>query len=109
MESPSIKIVQCEELIHIPPWLARCPYCGGLLVAQPESWIESSKPGLWVAEFANTQCTTEPTIDEIEGDYDDWIEWINQHTVMPYVYWLPVDQRITKWLAHHYRFKESKP
>ena len=33
-----------------------------------------------------------------------WNDWMDQHSDMPYVNQLPVDERVKKWINERYRF-----
>jgi len=37
-------------------------------------------------------------------DEDQWEEWMQQHSEMPYVYQLPVDERVKDFINKKYRF-----
>ena len=75
-----------------------CPYCKGKLTYTCNSWEQDDK-GLWMAEGFNMVCETEPEIDS-----EDWEDWFQSHCEMPYVYQLPVDERVKDFINNKYRF-----
>jgi hypothetical protein len=72
--------------IDIPPDVALCPYCGGKLIAYVNGWEEPDEGDIWDVIEIDLQC-----------EHED-IDNPNDHTYMPYVYWLPVEKRIIAWL-----------
>jgi hypothetical protein len=91
-----------DHIFDVPPSVAVCPYCGGKLTVQAEDWVEMDD-GTWgVLEDAtpHADCETEP--DDIESD--EWEDWFESHSRMPYVYQMPVEIKIAKWLNANYRF-----
>lgn len=93
-----------DASIKIPRQVAICPICGEEVTVEIGEWTQSDD-GTWVASDAgvHASCITEPDI--IAEDYD---EWLNGHFSMPYVDWLPVDQKVTRWINDHYRFDMDK-
>ena len=95
------------DIIRIPREVAVCPYCGGELIARPEAWSENDD-GIWEAQESGLDCVTEPELDPAnESTVEEWDDWIARHTYMPYVYWLPVDMKVTKWINANYRWKHD--
>lgn len=79
-----------------------CPYCGGDLIYRIDGGYEDTEnPGLWIPEVSS-ECVTSPDLDSDEFD-----EWLEAHSVMPYVHQLPVDQRIQKQIALEYRVADD--
>ena len=93
-----MEILKCDAIIEIPKEIAVCPMCDGKLYADFDSW-EQDDDGTWYATNVHTECENEPDIDS-----DDWEEWHNWHYSMPYVDWLPVDERVEAWMKERYRF-----
>lgn len=75
-----------------------CPYCSGDLTYVAEGW-ESDDDGLYMADSFDAQCSNEPDIES-----DEWEEWLRQHSDMPYVNWLPVNNQVQEWINERYRF-----
>lgn len=104
--APSFQVLECDVVIpirhansrDIPRQYRRCPYCDGKISIHFESWTRNND-GTWSADFAKADCETEPSIGS-----GKWEEWIKQHTYMPYVYWLPLETILTRWVNKHYRF-----
>lgn len=110
--------------IHIPPPVARCPSCNAELTISPDGWSEVEqtpsqgvndlpneysmiKPiKTWVCDSFTIWCNNEPDMQQRKK----FKAWELQHEAtyqMPYVYWLPVDYEIKKWLNKTFRFEES--
>lgn len=75
----------------MPRRVAVCPYCHASLEFQATSWDEGGD-GRWRVDSGDTTCTAEPDIDS-----DEWNDWWEHHRQMPYVYQLPVDERVREW------------
>jgi hypothetical protein len=108
-----MKTLPANQRIDVPPQVAVCPYCDGdvPLYAECESWHQRDD-GTWEADGIRLECTSEPELEEgcDEATEDAWQDWLDAHTVMPYVYWLPVDRRVLSWINKNFRFdvEESK-
>lgn len=92
----TITITDLGKPIDVPRKVATCPICDAkIVVDEVHEWeCESGKPvGISV------DCVTRPDIDS-----EEWPDWFNHHwRNMPYVYWLPVEQRVLQWFQKHYR------
>lgn len=99
-KNKNLKILPHNQIINVPPSLARCPKCGGKLYVELESWTRDYE-GSWKAVEAevHTECENEPDITD--PGYSEWLDW---HYNMPYVDWLPVDQRVAEWIDDNFRF-----
>jgi hypothetical protein len=75
-----------------------CPYCEGDLTYRANGW-EQDENNLWKADSFDMDCSTEPDIDS-----DEWEDWFQQHSDMPYVYQLPVDEKVKAAINKNYRF-----
>jgi hypothetical protein len=93
-----VQLITCDTLLDVPADIAVCPYCGAALYVQFEAWSQE-EDGSWSAENVHADCALEPDIRS-----DKWDAWSTAHSVMPYVYQLPVDQEVEKWVNEHYRF-----
>jgi len=81
--------------IAVPRSVATCPICDAeIVIDDVYEWeCENGKPvGISV------ECTTEPDIDSGE-----WSDWFSGHWGMPYVDWLPVENRVLKWFQQNFR------
>lgn len=76
-----------------------CPYCKGDLTYRCNGW-EQDDNDLWMADSFDMECSTEPDME----DEDEWEEWMQQHSDMPYVNQLPVDERVKEYINRKYRF-----
>ena len=90
-----IKEPNWSDDIPIPLDVAKCPVCGKQLTVNPSGWRETGGMA-WACDSFETSC---PDMDEESHDYS---------YQMPYVYWLPVDDKIEKWLFENYRFVEGE-
>ena len=75
-----------------------CPYCKGDLTYRCYGW-EKDENGLWMADSFDMDCSTEPDMESEEWEY-----WMDNHSEMPYVHQLPVDERVKKFINSKYRF-----
>lgn len=76
-----------------------CPYCGGNLTYTCYGF-EKDENGLWMADSFDMFCSTEPDME----DEDEWNDWFNNHSEMPYVLQMPVDEAAKKYINSKYRF-----
>lgn len=79
-----------------------CPICGKVvyLTGVDEWGADPGHEGEIVG--ATFDCETEPDIDS-----DGWEEWHRGHYRMPYVYWLPWEDRAIEWLNSRFRWRPS--
>lgn len=103
-------------LIYIPREIAVCPYCDGFqrLVARMSAWEFGGRSHgieIWKCSEIELECTSEPELledDQRMAVRDEWEEWMNAHSYMPYVYMLPIEIRVSKWINACYRFVMEK-
>lgn len=76
-----------------------CPYCKCDLTYTANGW-EQDDNGLWMAASFDMDCSTEPDME----DEDEWDDWFNNHSEMPYVHQLPVDEAVKEYINSKYRF-----
>ena len=95
-----MKTVATNTNIKIPLDVAICPICGADVYVDIDEW-EQNEDGTWKVSDCGVHCncTTEPAIAT-----DEWEEWFYGHWSMPYVDWLPVDEKVRVWLIQNYRF-----
>lgn len=89
--------------VHLAPFpiSAKCPICGSKLLLDAGEGCEQDSNGEWIATEIDLQCTSEPDIESQE--WDDWHRW---HYSMPYVDWLPLEQRVLRAVRLKYYFRE---
>lgn len=97
----SFTLVKSDHVFKINPGIIKCPYCGGNLVASVSAWTLQGDG--WIAETIEVECQSEPDLDS-----DEWDDWLEGHSDMPYVYWLPVVNTIEKAINLKYRFDLEK-
>ncbi len=96
--SPQFVLVDCGKEFK---FRKLCPYCEGNLTYKATEW-EKQDDGTWVATSFDSECSSEPDIES-----DEWEEWMNIHSDMPYVNQLPVDMAVKEYIEKKYRFKLS--
>lgn len=100
-------LIEPQTVLDVPAEVAKCPYCGAELIASFSCWTQQDD-GSWIASGVDVECKTEPAIvfgtPKAKASQRDWDEWMAQHTYMPYVYWLPVTNRVETWVNAQYRF-----
>lgn len=105
----SRQTIATGKTIQIPADVAVCPYCGAALVAQPTAWSERADK-TWRVDESGIECTAEPELpNSTKGRrnrlaLEKWDEWFANHRAMPYVYWIPVDRKVTAWLNANFDF-----
>ena len=105
-------------MIYVPREIAVCPYCNEHLnestplVARLMGWEQSGKRRgvrMWKVSEIELECSSEPELDEDgEEDEEAFESWVEFHSEMPYVYWLPVELRVRAWINACYRFVMEK-
>jgi len=93
-------LIGTGSMIDIPRKVAVCPYCEGTLTVQFEGWTQNAD-GSWSADMIHTECDQEPA----NINSDEWDGWLRQHSNMPYVYQLPVDEKIKAWINRRFMFE----
>jgi len=88
-----------DAILEIPEHVAVCPKCDGKLFAHFEAWEATGNSSRWRCQEAKLECESEPDIDD-----PDFMDWLNWHYDMPYVYWLPLETRLTRWVNRRYWF-----
>lgn len=86
---------------HVFKFKGLCPYCGGNLYFHAEGWDKHPAKTFWKGTSFYWDCSTEP--EDIMSD--EWDEWMNQHSDMPYVNMLPVQTRVERYIGRNYRFR----
>lgn len=95
-------IVPFDHHFEIPETIAVCPYCKQKMYAQVNGWTEApfEAEGLWLADNIETTCESEP--EDFESD--EFSDYVDSHSEMPYVYKLPVDKVIEDYINRNFRF-----
>jgi hypothetical protein len=94
-----------DHTISVPPSVAVCPYCGASLTVQVEAWTADGND--WMATECNPECQAEPELDDDNpNSIGDWEDFVDVHAYMPYVYWMPVQDKLLQWLNKNYRFRD---
>jgi hypothetical protein len=97
-----MKLISGNAVIKIPLDVAVCPDCHSQISIYMDGWEEDESG--WLLDSFTTSCETEPDIDELEH-----MDWDESHPSfdMPYVYWLPITEKIKEWVNKEYRFDLS--
>ena len=97
-------LINPHQPLSIPVEVARCPICEQPLFAEFDEWTENDDH-TWQAGDCGThlRCTAEPDFGKQE-----WFDFIDSHYKMPYVDWLPLEERVLQWINQRYRFKIGK-
>jgi hypothetical protein len=90
-------LVEADHVFEIPENIAKCPYCEAKLYARAIAWTEENDG--WTAEQLEVDCDNEPDIES-----DKWDEWMHNHSYMPYVFHLPVNNKIEDYIKSNFRF-----
>lgn len=89
--------------LEIPLDVEKCPYCDAqLYIAEIDEYSKNDDGTICVR--ARIDCTAEPELED-KSAWEDWIDW---HSQMPYVYWLPVEQDVNAWLKRTYAIVDDK-
>jgi hypothetical protein len=75
-----------------------CPYCSGDLTYVANGW-EQDENDFWKADCFDMECSSEPNVES-----EEWEDWMRQHSDMPYVNQLPVDEKVKEYINSKYRF-----
>ena len=87
--------------LRLPTDKLACPICGKtVVVAGVQCWATETGE----MEEVEYDCETEPDLDSDE--YEDWFH--DHHEYMPYVYWLPYQERLLTWLNETYYMGSDK-
>lgn len=105
------KLLPHDAIIEVPESVAVCPYCKAKLTVQLDEWIQNDDGTYSAGDTPHTECTNEPEFPSDDFDEDAWCEFDEfdaSHSVMPYVYLLPIQLKVGKWLNENYRFDMGK-
>jgi hypothetical protein len=92
-----------DATIKVPKSIATCPSCKAGLSINPDGW-EIASDGTMICDSFTSNCENEP------ADYEEQAcrAFENCHAAeykMPYIYWLPTQDRLEKWLIDTFRFE----
>ncbi len=101
--------------IKVPLTVAWCPSCGGQLHAHAHTW-EEDQFGTWRSSEYDLQCETLPDQIINKEKQKEYAEIKNeimaefesnhkQESEMPYVYWLPVYDKVNVYMKNTFRFE----
>lgn len=92
-----------------------CPYCGANMTYTATGWDQDTETKyprklkkqlkkkynwpLWIATSFDHDCHSMPDFES-----EEWDDWMNQHSYMPYVNQLPVDLKVERFIKKRFRF-----
>jgi hypothetical protein len=83
--------------LKAPAVIAVCPICGDCIyIDGVDEWYEEDGQMRIDPQMGGVSldCGSAPDIDS-----DDFDEWMNGHWSTPYIDWLPIQQKVTRWFA----------
>ena len=93
--------IQTVLPLSVPTESLPCPICGSKVIVTGVHEWETESGKIVQADF---DCETEPDLDS-----DEYLDWFHDHHEnMPYVYWLPYEQRLLDWLNQRYYRGDSE-
>lgn len=97
-----IHFVSVEELPEIPKSLAVCPICGAQIeFVEVCEWDENGRPA---KSGIKIECTNQPDAEDSKA----WWSWFHSHYRMPYVDWLPLEEKMYKWVMQWLKYNGVK-
>ena len=92
-----------QSLVCVPKTVSKCPYCGDeLSIVGVDEW-STGEDGAIVPEHIELECNSQPEYSE-DADFSI-IRWFERtHSDMPYVRWLPVEEKVMTWFKNQYNF-----
>lgn len=99
------QLLHTSSHIGVPVEVGMCPYCDRPLSIGFEDF-ERNDVGTWSCIKVELECATELEMQQY-GQHvteDDWDQFERSHSLMPYVYILPVEERILEWVNQSYYF-----
>lgn len=99
-----MKVLDTDCPPAVPVQVAVCPICGEpIQITEIEEW--ETETGKVTDCGLRVDCTTAPEYQTNGGDMD---AYLRDHWSMPYVDWLPVEEKVLTWLNRHYRIPEVR-
>lgn len=90
-----------NKWFEFPADVAVCPICGAPVIVNFDEW--KTETGMVTKAGFHINCKDEP---EMEWQ-DEWNDWFYGHWSMPYMDWLPLENRLYKWFTARYRLADS--
>lgn len=84
--------ISYSEVIHVPPEIATCPYCGGALAFTGEAW-EQNDDGTWGVSEIDLECMASEN-----REFSIYCHYRNDNV------WLPVGRKVKNWANNYYDF-----
>lgn len=92
-----------DMTLIVPPSVAVCASCKKKLTISPDSWY-LDEDGTMICDSFSRWCEEEPDMEDEEA-YAAFKDSHAAENYMPYIYWLPVDNKIERWLKATFRFE----
>jgi hypothetical protein len=90
-------------ILRVPPSVVLCPDCKLPLTIAPDGW-RLLHDGTMECDSFTSWCDSEPDIEE-EAKYAEFEDNHSNSLTHPYIYWMPVESKIEKWLNETFRFE----
>lgn len=95
-----------RQSLAVPPSIAVCPSCKKPLHVRPYE-TKQNDDGTWSSTLYDRYCESTVDIQE-QSLYRGFVQSHINENSQPYIYWLPVDEKIRTWIDGTFRFEESK-
>lgn len=92
---------------RVPRSVAVCPICDAdVWIEEIQEWEDFNGKVVIHPDMTtvSVNCETEPDIDG-EG----WDDWMRGHWNTPYIDWMPVQDKVTRWLQYNVPTSWNKP
>lgn len=100
------KLIDLDDFrgLEVPKNIQDCPYCGDpLWISSIDEWSEGEDGnGPIQVEHIMLDCKSESSMC-----LKKWEEWNHWHSQMPYVYWMPAEEKVIDWLNQNFDFAQS--
>lgn len=103
MEKPMYIKIDPTRPFFVPKSVAVCPKCGEQLVIT--DWTAWEDGGRVVDGEFTLDCTTAPDDADDSEEAGEWFIW---HWSTPYIDWLPVKERVFRFVDSRYRLDTEK-
>lgn len=96
--------IDSQSPVYVPVAVAKCPYCGDkLVIVAVDEWIRKEE-GVYYPDHIEVQCDSQPDIEDENENPGITYSFEKTHYNMPYVNWMPVEEKVLAWFAKTYNF-----
>lgn len=86
-----------NDIIRVPVEISKCVSCGAPLYLSGDGWTLGDHSE-WICDSFNMICGSEPKTDDDREAWDIYNDIHALHFKMPYIYWLPIQEKIRAWM-----------